>query len=289
MTRYSFSTDDLNHQIDQTARTWRRRAAERTQQIIRAGRFDQESSIWSEIKPVFMKLQHSKCAFCERRLATADYGGTIEHDLEHFRPKSSVKVWTSDEGLRYSFGPASSTGYYWLAYDPANYAVSCKKCNSPLKADHFPIAGNRGSPTATVDELNTSERPDLIYPLGDSGDDPRTLITFQGIIAIPVQRRGPLRRRAEVTIEFFRLNSREELLRARAEVLDSLGHHLETLNDPSTSRERRNSVMKTIQRMRARSAQHTACVLAMMELYQTNPTTGRQLIDEARSYLESLP
>lgn len=39
-----------------------------------------------------MELQHSKCGYCEKWLEGSDYG-TIEHDMEHYRPKSSVKAY----------------------------------------------------------------------------------------------------------------------------------------------------------------------------------------------------
>ncbi len=116
----------------------------------------EKKGIWSEVKPVYMSLQRDKCAYCERKLASADFGGTIEHDLEHFRPKSSARPWPTtaisrERGLVYTFptGKHHASGYYWLAYHPLNYCVACKKCNTPLKLDFFPIAVNRPAARAS--------------------------------------------------------------------------------------------------------------------------------------------
>ena len=90
MIRYAVTESDLEQRVDAEVASWRSRAATRTARFIAAGGYDESSSIWSEIKPVFMRLQNDKCAYCERQLASADSGGSVEHDLEHFRPKSSV-------------------------------------------------------------------------------------------------------------------------------------------------------------------------------------------------------
>ena len=38
--------------------------------------------------------------------------------------------------------PGDNNGYYLLAYHLLIYAVACKPCNSGLKKDYFPIAGD---------------------------------------------------------------------------------------------------------------------------------------------------
>lgn len=99
MIRYPITETTLLGQLDAAAPTWRSRTAARTKKFLKAKRYDEEAGLWSEIKPVFMSLQHNKCAFCERRLEGPRHG-RIEHDLEHFRPKSEVRVWPTDEILR---------------------------------------------------------------------------------------------------------------------------------------------------------------------------------------------
>ena len=61
-------------------------------------------------------------AYCERRLEGTPYG-TIEHDIEHFRPKKAVEQWPPARGAqaprtvwRFRTGTAWADGYYLLAY-----------------------------------------------------------------------------------------------------------------------------------------------------------------------------
>src|SRR5436305_5515954 len=119
-----------------------------------------------------MALQHEKCAYCERRLAGGRFGA-IEHDVEHYRPKSAVESWPSakiskERGISYSFqtGGDFPEGYYLLAYQILNYAVACKTCNSPLKANFFPVGAAR---VVSCDSLAdyASEMPFLLFPIGD--------------------------------------------------------------------------------------------------------------------------
>lgn len=191
MIRYPFTLDELRSRIEAEAPGWLGRAAERTERFRRAGRYDEESGIWSQIKAVYMRLQHCKCAYCERRLASEDFGGAIEHDLEHYRPKGPVLAWPSkaierERGISYRFatGEAFPEGYYLLAYHLLNYVTACRKCNSPLKASFFPIAGSRGAQSEDPVSLR-GEAPFLLYPLGDLDEDPEEVLTFDGINPVP--------------------------------------------------------------------------------------------------------
>ena len=89
MIRYDISQAQLERLVDSENATWRERAKERTEAFRKSRRYDNsEQPIWSEIKQVFIDLQKKKCAFCERPLESKK-----EYDVEHFRPKSSVKPW----------------------------------------------------------------------------------------------------------------------------------------------------------------------------------------------------
>ncbi|MCP4397410.1 MAG: hypothetical protein GY801_08960 [bacterium] len=68
MIRYAIVLADLEQRVDAEKATWRTRAAERTDAFVKQGKYGESSSIWSEIKAVYMRLQHEKCAFCERQL-----------------------------------------------------------------------------------------------------------------------------------------------------------------------------------------------------------------------------
>ena len=289
MIRYPITLAELEALVDAEVPTWRTRATTRTAGFLASGEYSESSSIWSEVKSVFMKLQRNKCAYCERALAAADHGGAIEHDLEHFRPKSSVAVWPGGEEFAYATGTASPQGYFLLAYHLQNYAASCKKCNSPLKMNYFPIPAARGIAPIDSPALHTNEKPFLIHPIGNFDDDPQHVIAFLGITAIPAKKTGPRRRRGDVTIAFFELNEREELLRERAEVIDSLGNHLETINDQMATALRKKRAKETVERMLRPRARHSSCVKSMVDLYVRDAVQAEELIGEASDYLDSLP
>ncbi len=289
MIRYPIALVELERLVDAEVPTWRARAATRTDNFIAAGEYAEPSSIWSEVKPVFMRLQHNKCAYCERALAAGDHGGAIEHDLEHFRPKSSVEDWPGGVEFSFATGAASLSGYFWLAYNLENYAAACKKCNSPLKKNFFPVPGTRGGVLDDPPTLNSNEKQFLVHPIGELDDDPQEIVTFLGINAIPAKKTGPRRRRGDVTIAFFELDDREELRRERAELIDSLGHHLEVIHDPDATEQRKTRAKTTVERMLHPRARHSSCVKSMGELYMADVNQAEILIDAARVFLDSLP
>jgi hypothetical protein len=218
MIRYWIEQVELDREIDAHATGWRAKAVKKTQTFRVAGKYNEQKGSWSSIKQVYIDLQQGKCAYCERKFGV-DEKSRIEHDVEHFRPKSSVQSWPpSGWKQKYNFetGSASTRGYYLLAYNTLNYMVSCKKCNSPFKADHFPIAAKKRQ-LGTDDFAKLAlEKPYLIYPLSDIDEDPEDVITFEGFLPVPAATSGHRSRRGRVTIDFFALDTREELLRERA-------------------------------------------------------------------------
>jgi hypothetical protein len=230
-----------------------------------------------------MRLQHEKCAYCERKLASEDHGGPIEHDLEHFRPKNGVEVWPSGPAYTFATGTRSGVGYYWLSYHLLNYCTTCKKCNTP-KSNYFPIAARRGRTMAEPANLLLSESPFLIYPLGDVDEDPEDLIRFVGIKAVPKVTRGTRRLRAEITIEFFQLNGREELRRGRAEVLCALDNAFGILESNPTAYRKRNAE-GDIRRLRSAESHHASCVRCACDLYARDRAGARRVFEEARDLL----
>jgi hypothetical protein len=57
MIKYPVTRKKLEQLIEQKKPGWLARAAERTDQFLASGSFDETSSIWSEVKPVYMQLQ----------------------------------------------------------------------------------------------------------------------------------------------------------------------------------------------------------------------------------------
>jgi hypothetical protein len=223
------------------------------------------------------KLQgECKCAYCERKLESIDYGKG-EQDVEHFRPKSSVKAWRvpkalKDQGIVTTDVSNAGGGYYLLSYHPFNYAAACKPCNSALKRDYFPVAGSydvTGEDPAAL--LN--ENPYLIYPLGDFDEAPEDLIRFYGVSPQPTASSGHNRARALVTIVFFKLDDtekRKNLFRERAMVIVALHPQLEkavTSADGAT----RLQAQQLVERFTAPDAWHTTALAVSRVFSRVTP------------------
>ena len=296
MIRYAVTPKKLNRLIDEWDARWRTRAAARTDTFRRARKYDEHASIWGDIKPVYMQLQHFKCAYCERRLEGSrnedvDFG-RIEHDVEHYRPKNSIVAWPTakigrerEVSFTYPMGASWKPGYFLLAYSVFNYVVACKSCNSTLKNNYFPIAGSRGPQRDDPASLS-DEQPYLPYPLGDSDDDPEEIITFRGHLPVARRKRGPRRRRADVTIRFFELDTRDTLLRERAEALRALGialRQLSTERDPYW----RAIAQRAVELLQSSASPHANCARAFAALYEQDPVQALELLGLARRYLDS--
>ena len=78
---YPISRADLEQRIREESDTWFARASQRTEYFRKQGRYEEKSSIWSEVKVVYMRLQgKSKCAYCERKMESEDLG-KVEQDV----------------------------------------------------------------------------------------------------------------------------------------------------------------------------------------------------------------
>ncbi|CAN7769559.1 hypothetical protein LJR245_007465 [Rhizobium leguminosarum] len=289
MIRYAvLSKAELEARVDAVDAGWRTRAAGRRDAFIAAGKFNEESSIWSDVKTVFMDLQYDKCVFCERVL-----GGKLarksEHDVEHFRPKGRVMNWPYPSRMpkliyTFSTGLPNSTGYYWLAYDVENYACACKGCNSDRKRDYFPILGPRGAAVAAIAALNASEIPLLLFPHGSLGDDPQDYITFEGVIAKPLHQAGLPQQRAQVTIDFFSLNDREELLADRARVIRELFKTIRLTDDPDPQMQA--AARRDIDTIISNVSPQAACARAYLSLAKSDPQKAWEIYLDVQRYLK---
>lgn len=118
---------------------WRKKAAEALvtarSKLTRAERseyINNQSAIWSELKPSLERLSYRKCWYCE------SYEKRSDRVVDHFRPKNNVRDCDPPH-----------EGYWWLAFDPENYRLSCTYCNSRRsdretgevggKGDYFPV------------------------------------------------------------------------------------------------------------------------------------------------------
>jgi hypothetical protein len=128
------------------------------------------------------------------------------------------------------------------------------------------------------------ERPFLIYPLGAVDKDPERLITFDGVLPVPVGRRGHKRRRAEVTIDFFALDRREVLLEERAEGILAL--YLALVGADVVETEAFGALM--VARMTSSRAPHTACMRAFRDRFQADEDGAEAIAQAALDYLLEL-
>ena len=226
MVRFEITLADLEAQIEEEKPGWIQKARLRTAAMTSVTAPASFPNRWSQIKRVYIDLQGSKCAFCEKWLEDE----AIEHDVEHFRPKGHVDRWPVPPKLKKAgvivrqASGRTEPGYKRLAYHPLNYVAACKTCNTILKKTWFPITGTRyidGDNPASM----SSEQALLIYPISDVDVDPEVLIDFHGLSPKSKISSGFPCHRALVTIEVFQLDNwrrRKELNKDRAEWLEKL-------------------------------------------------------------------
>lgn len=249
-------------------------------------------SLWGEVKPVYMDLQGGKCVYCEMPLE-----GRIANDLEHFRPKTRVKHWKPPRSLEQSGIQITSVadrrrgdpGYYYLAYEPLNYAASCKLCNSNLKKNYFPIRGAWKKNATAVDDTRR-EDPYLIYPIGDRDVAPEDLIAFEGIVPHAKGRRNSHGYfRAQTTIEIFQLNdrvNRKDLFRARATTMDHLYKNL-VLRDRASDQQELDDADFWISSLTDRTSPHSNCMRCFCDVYANDAARAKELTRAASKFVRS--
>lgn len=288
MIRYPISEAELVTRINKQSKNWIKRAKERTQAYVEADRYTDQSEFWGQIKQVYIDLQHEKCAYCETKLQGAVLASKV-HEVEHYRPKSSIKAWPNkkveywkDFNPDWATGKASAKGYYRLAYHHLNYAIACTRCNSTLKSNYFPVRGPRDFESASPTTMQ-GESALLLYPVSSvDTDDPEHIITFDGVLAVPVNKHGPAYERAMTNIEFFQLNH-QDLTSRRAECIRDVWIAL-TMADSMPAH--RAMAEKAISSLCSPQSQFSSCVNAYRQLFQSD----REKADEmAKLIIQALP
>ena len=296
MIRYNDKLTPRNWQaiVEDQSPGWLAKADQRTAELLALTEYEAGKPSWGAVKETYMRIQGYKCGFCERRLEKSQFG-RIEHDVEHFRPKKSVKAWPSDRVIAdrglvgYDDGAfgADGSGYRGLALNIENYLISCKTCNTTLKGNAFPM--NTPGPTDSTSprQLMDDEEPLLLYPLGTvDKHEPEEVITFRGIIPIPAATRGYKRRRGKVMIDLFALAEREVLLEERALILLNLYvsmHALNSADDRVVAAA--NGVVDTIT---AWSSPHTNCARTFHDLMLSGSAHADTYAELCVDYLRSL-
>lgn len=115
---------------------------------------DDNSKLWRDAGRRLVPLMGGKCWYCEAHEERSD------RPVDHFRPKGRVA------------GEVHG-GYWWLAFEPANFRISCTFCNSKRrdvegesaggKADEFPLEPGGVRALEPGDDLG-AEKPLLLDP-----------------------------------------------------------------------------------------------------------------------------
>lgn len=282
----------LEKLVDKKSANWRTNAQTRTEIFRNAKKYEESSNIWGDIKEVYMKLQANKCAYCEQKLEDAK----IVHDVEHFRPKSTIKVWlTESRKTKHKLNfidEKSDKGYYLLPYNIFNYVTACKQCNSSLKSNCFPIAGNRLFDSEDFHQINDTEKPFLPYPLGNIDEDsPEDLIAFNGVSPIinPNLTDEHKKLRAFVTIKFFNLDAlRESLIKQRCRVIKDIYEAVHTINNDQNEdivAQKKEDLKQWI----SGSEAHSNCAKSFFQLCMNKIDTAKEHWQLANEYIQNHP
>lgn len=296
MIHIAVGAQELLDLIEAESPGWMTDAKKRAKKAKQDGKVGKSDGTWSKIKAVFIRLQHHKCAYCEKPMAKTTSGSAekvaVDYDVEHFRPKNRVTAWPrpADVARRPAVSAyaalvrmGSAAGYVRFAFDPFNYVVSCKVCNTQYKADRFPIAGT-ASQLVDRAKLDAKERPLLLFPIGDGGDDPKDYLQFTGAM-IQVRPGDSARRlRANAVIDFFELDTREDLIEGRCMLLTALFPNLEARVGATTAA-RRERAKQFVRRVSEDGFPHAGCSRAFVELFDTDPALAQRLHDAAQEYL----
>jgi hypothetical protein len=291
MIAYPISLKELRKQIKAHDAKWLTKAAAETKQLKAGQKVDK--SLWSAIKPVYMKLQHGKCAFCEKLLGEQIDFDLVNQDVEHFRPKNGVEAWPTAK-LRAKLKlpddiPESNytaKGYTFLAYHELNYASSCKTCNSTLKSNYFPTMKKPTPAGKNPVAMTKSEQPYLIYPIGDFDTKPEDIITFLGLLPVPAKAAAeqPEHDRARVTIAFFGLSIRDDLMYGRALLMDQVGDKFKLLAATNDATEQAD-LNKEIEQLCAPSTPYANCLNAFVALWKQKPAKAKEMLKIVKAYL----
>lgn len=299
MIRIEVADSDLVAAIEKKKKGWLKNAEKKLKAARKAGKIGDQDGIWSEIKEVFILLQEFKCIYCEFPLpkveSTSAVKVGVDYDVEHYRPKNRVTPWpTLDviaqrpaaQAYQASVASGASAGYLRLAFDPLNYVVSCKVCNSSYKADRFPIFDKPNSRATKKASLDAAEKPLLLFPFGENGDDPGAYLSFDGPTVGRLAGSGYHGLRSQVVIDFFELDTREDLLEGRCMLIQLLWPQLElrSFGDPE-EKSAAEAYLKIIEE--GHRFPHTACGRAFIELHGRDRVHAKIWHKAAVQYLTS--
>ena len=128
----------------------------------------------------------------------------------------------------------------------------------------------------------SGEQPYLLFPLGETDqDDPEDIVTFFGFLPKLKYQEGAKHRRGRVTVDFFDLSTREELIRARAAIIVDMWERHEILKEVSISAESRARARSGIDRAIQDESPHANCARAFNLLCLNDPESARRWYEYA--------
>lgn len=239
---------------------WKERAARALSEVEQAPENEKSDvvnrhrSLWAELKPELSKITHGKCWYTESLQVGTDT------DVDHFRPKNSVKnaikPGTQEE----------HPGYWWRAFDPTNYRFSCIVANRLRrdivtnivggKADEFPL-WKESERAWCPDDNCDNEQPLLIDPCIASDV---ALLSFasngEAIARYNEDEKPKLYKKAEKSILLYHLNH-SEFVKERTKLRDNIQELIEdamryykrfgTINDNADNE---HAYMRAIEKLR---------------------------------------
>jgi 5-methylcytosine-specific restriction endonuclease McrA len=288
MIAYPVTNDELVNAINSESTTWFSRAYIDTLLARETQKYDSTKSYWGDIKQAFIKLQSSKCAYCEKPMAEGEKSN-IDYDVEHHRPKSGCSPWPDAKTKKrlkidYVLNQGRDRGYPELAFHPFNYIVACKVCNSPYKSDYFPLLGKPNENSFDPVELNQSEEPVIPMPLGTWGEDPSDFLDFEGFVAVAKSSDPKRRKRAEAFIDFFELNRRPDLLVGRAVLILLCYYALREVKDLDLAKNK-TEAQGWVDDYCAPGTGYSAVAQAFVKLFAAKPKLAREYAQIAMVYV----
>lgn len=209
---------------------WKERAKKAFDAVAKASNKDRSElvnkyrDVWAELKPELAKVMHGKCWYTESMQVGTDT------DVDHFRPKNSVK------NARKKGSKKKHTGYWWLAFKPENYRYSCIVANRLRrdvetnlvggKADEFPL-WEEYERAWTPDDNCNDEQPLLIDPCNPADV---ALITFieNGEAAARYKQEDKPKQFEKATKSIFLYHiNHTDFVRERIKIRDNLNKHIE--------------------------------------------------------------
>lgn len=143
---------------------WQERAQEALNAVANSSEEERSATVnkyrdvWAELKPELAKIMHGKCWYTESLQVGTDT------DVDHFRPKNSVK------NVKKNDTQEPHPGYWWKAFDPKNYRYSCIVANRLRRDVETGVVGGKADEFPLWDENERAWAPD------DNCDDEQPLL-----------------------------------------------------------------------------------------------------------------